>query len=55
MPELQFLKTLIFLRALQKLQNWVNFSFFFYSKFFCVSIIKKMTFIVSVKPNQIKN
>ena len=26
MPELQFLKTLIFPRALLKLQNWVNFS-----------------------------
>ena len=26
MPELQFLKTLIFSRALLKLQNWVNFS-----------------------------
>ena len=33
-----------------KLQNWVNFSAF-YLKFFSVSIIKKMTFIVSVKPN----
>ena len=49
MPELQFIKTLIFTRAF-KLQNWVNFSFF-YLKFFSVSIIKKMTFIVSVKPN----
>ena len=28
MPELQFLKTLIFPRALSKLQNWVNFSIF---------------------------
>ena len=28
MSELKFLKTLIFPRALQKLQNWVNFSFF---------------------------
>ena len=26
MPELQFLKTLIFPRALLKLQNWVNFN-----------------------------
>ena len=51
MLKLQFLKTLIFSRALQKLQNWVHFSFFSYLKFFCVSIIEKMTFIISVKPN----
>ena len=51
----QKLKTLIFPRALQKLQIWVNFSFFSNLKFFCFSIIKKMTFINSVKPNQIKN
>ena len=50
MPELQFLKTLIFARALEKLQNWVNFSFLSL-KFFSVSIINKMTFIFSVKPN----
>ena len=40
MPELQILKTLIFPRAPQKLQNWVNFSMFSYLKFFCVFIIK---------------
>ena len=51
MPKLQFLVTLIFPRTLQKLHNWLNFSFFSYLKFYCVSIIKKMTFIVSVKPN----
>ena len=28
MPELEFLQTLIFPRAVWKLQNWVNFSFF---------------------------
>ena len=28
MPELQFLKTQIFPRALQKLQSWVNFFLF---------------------------
>ena len=50
----QKLKTLIFPRALQKLQIWVNFSFFSNLKFFCFSIIKKMTFINSVKPNQKK-
>ena len=55
MPELQFLKSQIFPRALLKLQNWVNFSFFSYLKYFSVSVIKKMTFIFSVKPNQIKN
>ena len=54
MPKLKILKTLIFPRALQKLQNWVNFSFFPYLKLFCFSIIKKMTFIISVKPNEIK-
>ena len=47
----EILKTLIFPRALQKLQNRVNFSFFSYLKLFCFSIIKKMMFIVSVKPN----
>ena len=41
MPELKFLKTLIFPRDLQKLQNWVNCSFFLSLKFFCFSIIKK--------------
>ena len=51
MAGLTFLKTLIFPRALLKLQNWVNSSFFPYLKFFCFSIIKKMKFIVSVKPN----
>ena len=51
MLKLQFSKTLIFPTALQKLQNWVNFSFFSYLKFICVSIIEKMTFIISVKPN----
>ena len=51
MPMLNFLKTLIFPRALQKLQNLINFSLFFYVIFFCFSIVKKMTPIVSVKPN----
>ena len=41
MPKLKFLKTLIFPRALQKLQNGVNFSFFSYLKFFCFSISVK--------------
>ena len=54
MPKFKFLKTLIFSRALQKLQN-CNFSFFSYLKFVYFSIIKKMTFIVSVKPNETKN
>ena len=40
-----------FLRAPLKLQNWVNFSFFSYLKLFSVSIIKKMTFVVSVAPS----
>ena len=51
MPKLKFLKTLIFPSTLQRFQNWVNFSFFSSLKFFCFSIIKKMTFMVSVKPN----
>ena len=51
MPELQFLKTLFFLEICKKLQSWVNISFFSYLKSFSVSIIKKITFIVSVKPN----
>ena len=55
MIKLQFLKTLIFPRALQTLQNWGNISFFSYLKFFCVSIIEKITFIISVKPTKIKN
>ena len=41
MPKLKFLKTLIFPRALQKLQNGVNFSFFSYLKFFRFSISVK--------------
>ena len=48
MPELQFLKTLIFPRVLLNLQNWV---FFFLIKNISVSIIKKVKFIVSIKPN----
>ena len=48
--ELQFLKRLIFPRALKKLQNRVNFRVF-YLKCFCVSIFNKMVSIVSVKPN----
>ena len=52
MPEPQFLKTLIFPRALLKLQIWVNFSFF---QFFSVSIIKKMMFMASAKLNSIKS
>ena len=49
MTRLQVLKMLNFPRALQKLQNRVNFSFFSYLKFFSVSIIKKTMFTVSVK------
>ena len=51
MPKLKFWKALIFPRALEKFQNWVNFSLFSYLKLFCFSIITKMTFIVSVKLN----
>ena len=51
MTGLQVLKTLIFPRALLKLKNRVNFRIFSCLKLFSVSIIKKMTFIVSVKPN----
>ena len=51
MPELQFLKALIFPRVLGKLQNSVNVRFFSDLKFFSASIIKKMAFIVGVKTN----
>ena len=51
MTGLQVLKTLIFPRALLKLKNRVNFRIFSCLKLFSASIIKKMTFIVSVKPN----
>ena len=54
MPELQFLERLIYPRALKKLENWVNFRSSSHLKFFSVCIIKKMTFIVSVKPNQVE-
>ena len=37
--ELQFLKKLIFPRALSKLKNWINISIFSYLKLFSVSII----------------
>ena len=48
---LKFWNTLIFPRALQKLQKWENSDLFSYFKLFCFSIIKKTTFIISVKPN----
>ena len=48
MPKMKFLKTLIFPRALEKLQNWVNFSFISYLKFFCFTILTKLTFTVGV-------
>ena len=51
MPELQFLKTLFFLEICKKWQSWVNIRFFSHLKSFSVSIIKKITFIVSVKLN----
>ena len=47
MPELQFLKTLIFLRAIYKLQNWVDFSIFSHLKFFYVFIINGSIILVS--------
>ena len=48
MPELQFLKTLVFPRALKSYKiEWT----FPYLKFLLISIIEKMKFIVSVKPN----
>ena len=50
MRKMKFLKTLIFPRALQKLQNWVNVSFISYLKFFCLTILKKLTFAVGIKP-----
>ena len=41
MPMLNFFKKLIFLRALQKLQNLINFSLFFYLIFFCFPLLRK--------------
>ena len=38
MPELQFLKTLIFPRAIYKLQNWVNFSIVYLKLFSAFNI-----------------
>ena len=43
MPGLQFLKTLIFARALSKLQNSINFTIFSYFRFFAVFIINGST------------
>ena len=43
MPELQFLKTLIFPRVLKELQNWLNFRIFSCLKFFSVFIINGST------------
>ena len=45
MPELQFLKTLIFARALLKLRNWVNFRIFSYLRFFSVFIVNGSTIL----------
>ena len=36
MLKLQFLKMLIFPRALQNLLNWVSFSFFFFEILLCL-------------------
>ena len=36
MLKLQFLKTLIFPRAFQKIQNWVNVSFFLFKIILCL-------------------
>ena len=47
MPKAAIIKNVIFPRAYLKLQKWVNFSFFFYLKFFSVYIIKKMTLIMA--------
>ena len=41
MPMLNFLKTLIFPRALQKLQNLINFSLFFYLISFVSPLLRK--------------
>ena len=53
MPELQFLKTLIFHGVVWKLQNWVNFSIFSYLNFFSVFIINGST-ILFCKRGKIK-
>ena len=49
MLEMKYLKTLIFPRALKKLQISVNFSFLSYVEYFSVSIVKKIKFIVRDK------
>ena len=51
--EMQILKTLIFPRAVKKLQNWVNVSFLFYLKVFSVFIVNGSA-IVSNKHGKIK-
>ena len=45
MPELQFLKTLIFPRALLNLQNWV---FFFLLKIFLSPLLKKWSLLLAL-------
>ena len=45
MPDLQFLKTPIFARALVKLQNSVNFTIFSYLRVFPVFIINGSTIL----------
>ena len=47
MSELHFLKTLIFPRTLEKLQNSVSFSIFSYLKFFSVFIIDASVILFS--------
>ena len=47
MPELQFLKTMIFLRELFKGKKWVYFSIFSYLKFFSAFIINASTILFS--------
>ena len=44
MPELQFLKTLIFPRALLNLQNWV----FFLLKIFLSPLLKKWSLLLAL-------
>ena len=41
MHKLQFLKTLVFPRALQKLQNWVSLSFSSYLKFLFSPLLRR--------------
>ena len=55
MPELQFLKTLIFPTTLWRLQNWANFSIFSYLKFFLIFTILMAVLFSSVNKERFRD